>query len=186
MEYLISNINLGLRTLTKDDINETYLSWLNDPETNKYMAAGLEPKRMEDLEAYYEDVSKDKNGIYFVIIDKKTNTHIGNVKLFSIDQRNGICEFGILIGDKNYWGKGVATEATKLALEYAFTKLNLRKVCLGVLKDNEKAVKLYEKTGFVEEGCEKKMYLFNGKYSDALRMGIFKEDFYKNSPCRFQ
>lgn len=179
MKYLISNKNLGLITLTKDYINETYLSWLNDPETNKYMAAGLTKKSMKDLEAYYEKVSKEKNGIYFVIIDMKTNTHIGNVKLFNIDERNRICEFGILIGDKNYWGKGSATEATELALEYAFAKLNLRKVSLGVLKDNDKAVKLYERTGFVEEGCEKDMYWFNDKYSDVLRMGIFKEDFYK-------
>ena len=173
VNYYLSNKNIGLRALSKEDINENYLSWLNDSETNVFMAAGVMPKRIEDLEEYYQAISKDRNAVHFAIIDMKTKAHIGNVKLFSIDWRNGICEFGILIGDKKHWGKGIATDATKMIVEYAFTKLNLRKVSLGVLKDNIGAVKCYEKAGFIHEGCEKKMYWANDKYCDSLRMGIF-------------
>lgn len=168
-----------LRALDKKDLKGPYLAWLNDPEITKYMTTGLFPQTKDKLKAFYERISTDPNAVYFAIVDKKTHEHIGNVKLDKIDWINRRCEFGILIGDKRHWGKGICTEATRLVVGYAFTKLNLNKVCLSVVETNVAAIKCYRAAGFKQEGFLREMHHDHtrNKYVGHLVFGILKRDF---------
>lgn len=73
--------------------------------------------------------------------------YVGNIYLTDIG--GGSATYHIFIGDKNYWGKGIAREASRQIIDYGFKELNLDKIVLEVKKLNERAVKLYLSLGFV-------------------------------------
>lgn len=108
--------------------------------------------------------------------DKQT---VGLVELVEIDLIHRNAEFQIII-DPQSQGKGYASIATKLAIEYAFTILNLHKIYLLVDKKNDKAIHIYQKTGFQIEGELKEEFFINGSYHDAIRMCMFQRDFLNN------
>ncbi|MBR1816767.1 MAG: GNAT family N-acetyltransferase [Lachnospiraceae bacterium] len=87
----------------------------------------------------------------FIIYTMLDNRKIGSVYIRDIDKRNKECEFGIFIGEEEYIGKGYGHEATDLLCEYTFSKLGINRIFLRVLADNERAIKTYKKSGFIED-----------------------------------
>lgn len=169
---------LYLRPLEKTDLNEDYLFWVNDQEVTKYMTTGTFPTNMEGLERYYQQkLDTPTKNIILAIIDKESDKHIGNITLSNIDWVNRICELGIMIGDKSFRGKGYGTEATKLMISYAFRKLNLHKVWLGLFAEHESALKAYQNAGLQVEARFKDELYKDGKYHDRVVMGIYNTPF---------
>lgn len=115
----------------------------------------------------------------FFIITNEDQEQIGFVAFYFINQRHRHAEFAIAL-DPLHQGKGYATQATKLALDYAFLTLNLRKIYLLVANINEKACHIYQKFGFKTEGHLVEHYFFNGKYHDVIMMGLFNKDYIGN------
>jgi RimJ/RimL family protein N-acetyltransferase len=174
-----------LRPLEERDLTDDYLKWVNDPEVTTHMSAGLFPQTMASLKSYFDSAMAEqaaRGGAYFAIVDKKNDKHIGNTQIYKIDWRNNRCEFGILIGDKSYWGMGICREVLMLLTDYAFTKLNLRKICIGVIKDHAAAVKCYASVGFKQEGEQREMWFDSatGKYSSNLWFGLLKDEYMAN------
>jgi [ribosomal protein S5]-alanine N-acetyltransferase len=175
-----------LRPLERSDLNERYLGWLNDPEVTRYTETGIFPSTAADLEKYYHDVSTSKSQVMLAIVDKKSGQHIGNVKLGPIHWIHRNATFGILIGEKKFWGRGVGLEATRLMVEYGFTRLNLHRIGLGVFADHEAAVRCYEKVGFKVEGRLREDLFqggpdgghYGGKYQDRLWMGLLRSEYF--------
>jgi len=97
----------------------------------------------------------------------------GKCGLHHIDRYSQVCQLGIWLG-RDYWGKGYGPDAVRILLDYAFRHLNLHKVCLEVLADDERAVGAYRKVGFVEEGRLREQAWHNGTYRDTLRMGVLR------------
>lgn len=166
-----------LRPLERADLNERYLGWLNDPEVMRYMETGIFPSTAEDLEKYYSSVRDSKNQVILAIADRKSQEHIGNVKLGPIHWIHRSAIFGILIGDRKFWGKGVGLEATRLMVEYGFYRLNLHRIDLGVFAEHESAVRCYEKAGFKVEGRMREDLFHNGEYKDRLWMGLLRSEY---------
>lgn len=159
-----------LRELTLADATPTYCNWLNDPEVNKYLET--RQATIDDLQAYIQKQIADPHSFFVGIFDKNNDTHIGNIKLEPIDWSKKRAIFGILIGDKNYWGKGIGTEATKLIVDYAFYTLNLNEIELGVIVDNKKAARVYEKVGFKIVKIKKNAINHDGVLYDDIIMVI--------------
>ena len=172
----IETERLFLKRLTIDFLSENYLSWLNDPEVNKYLDT-KSGYTLKNLEEFLKNI--EKNNIYFwAIIIKDTKKHIGNIKIDPINEFYGNGEYGILIGDKLSWGNGYAKEATKKILEYCFDeKVNLRKITLGVVKENKPAIKLYKSLGFIQEGVYKNHSFHDNKWCDVIRMALFNDKY---------
>jgi RimJ/RimL family protein N-acetyltransferase len=166
-----------LRPLERADLNERYLSWLNDPEVTRYTETGTFPSTAEDLENYYRSVTGSKNDVMLAVVDKKSGRHVGNVKLGPIHWVHRHATFGILIGEKDFWGKGVGLEATQLMVEYGFQRLNLHRIDLGVFAEHDAAVKCYEKAGFKVEGRMREDLFLDGEYKDRLRMGMLRSEY---------
>lgn len=166
-----------LRPLERADLNERYLSWLNDPEVTRYMETGTFPTSSEDLENYYRSLSGSKNDVILAIADKDSGRHIGNVKLGPIHWVHRSATFGILIGEKEFWGKGVGLEATRLTVEYGFYRLNLHRIDLGVFAEHETAVRCYKKAGFKIEGRLRENLFQGGEYKDRLWMGLLRSEY---------
>jgi len=83
---------------------------------------------------------------------------------------------GIGIGDRDYWGKGYGTDAMKVILRYAFQELNLRRVALDTFEYNPRAIRSYEKAGFLHEGAVRGYIFREGRRWDLLFMGILREE----------
>ncbi len=166
-----------LRPLGHEDLNARYLSWLNDPEVTHYMETGTFPTTARDLEKFYDEVTGTRNHVILAVADKKSGQHIGNVKLGPIHWIHRCATFGIMIGDKRFWGKGIGLEATKLTVEYGFDRLNLRRIDLGVFAEHVAAVRCYEKVGFKVEGRMRENLFLQGKYVDRLWMALLRSNY---------
>lgn len=166
-----------LRPLERADLNERYLNWLNDPEVTRYTEAGTFPSSAEDLDNYYRSVTSSRNDVILAVIDQKSGEHVGNVKLGPIHWVHRSATFGILIGEKDSWGKGIGLEATRLMVEYGFDHLNLHRIDLGVFAEHKAAVHCYEKAGFKVEGRMREDLFQGGEYKDRLWMGLLRSEY---------
>jgi [ribosomal protein S5]-alanine N-acetyltransferase len=170
-----------LRPLEPGDLNDRYLGWLNDPEVTRFTETGIFPASARDLENYYRSISSSKNDVMLAVVEKESGRHVGNVKLGPISWVHRSAIFGIMIGEKDAWGKGVGGEATRLIVEYGFERLNLHRIDLGVFADHEAAVRCYEKAGFKVEGRMREDLFQDGEYKDRLWMGLLRSE-YKPAP----
>tara|TARA_Y100000589_G_scaffold293494_1_gene298490 strand:+ start:263 stop:661 length:399 start_codon:yes stop_codon:yes gene_type:complete len=116
-----------LKQLTINDVSLRYVAWLNAPEINRYLESRFRHHSIESTMKYVVNCDKDPLVHKFRIFDKKNNCHIGNVKLSIVDIAKKIGEIGILIGEKHYWGQGVATEVIKAIMDFGFNVLKLNR-----------------------------------------------------------
>ncbi|MGG3806012.1 GNAT family N-acetyltransferase [Metabacillus fastidiosus] len=103
---------------------------------------------------------------------------IGQARL-TVNDGDNRARYAIGIFDPSVWGKGLGTEITQLVLHYAFEELNLHRVDLRVLEYNKRAIKCYEKCGFVKEGVEREGALIEGKYETDVFMSILDREYYE-------
>ena len=176
-QTIVEGDRIYLRYIKLTDVNDNYLSWLNDDEVMKgIVTSGY---NLQNLQSYVRNKINLKHTHFFAIVLKSNNLHIGNIKLDFHDSKANLSEMGILIGDKNYWGKGIAKEACDLILNYGFKKLKLRKIFLAVFENNISALNLYKSLGFKTEGKLIKHVEVKGTLYDKYLMGIFSKDFLK-------
>lgn len=161
-----------LRQLNESDASQEYCDWLNDDEVNKYLET--RQSTIDDLRQYIAKQLADINSFFVGIFDKTNDKHIGNIKLEPIDWAKKRAIFGILIGNKDYWGRGIGTEATKLIVDYAFNFLGLDEVELGVITENKRAIVAYEKAGFRVVGIKERVINHDGVLFDDAVMVIRK------------
>jgi len=174
---MIYGDGIRLRAIERADI-PTFVRWFNDPEMRSYIIM-YRPMSMADEERWFENLPNRKDDFLFAVealIDDRW-VHIGNVGLENVDWKNSCCVFGIALGEKEYWGKGYGTKTTKTILRYAFNELNLHRVELEVYAYNTRAIRCYVKSGFRHEGTRRQSRFHDGRYHDALRMGILREEF---------
>jgi RimJ/RimL family protein N-acetyltransferase len=168
-----------LRPLEKSDINKRYLAWINDSEIGKFLEVNLFPTTKNELLDYYKQIKRNRTNLIFAIVTKDKNRHIGNIKLGDINYIHRYADLGIMIGEKDFLGKGYGREAVLLLLDYAFNRLNLNKVILAVYSNHKIAIKCYSRIGFKIEGRIKDLLYFQGKYVDKVLMGISRSEFNK-------
>ncbi|MCP4160211.1 MAG: GNAT family N-acetyltransferase [Deltaproteobacteria bacterium] len=171
----ISGKRIYLREVRPSDVTESYYCWMNDPQITKYTESHHYPNSKESLVKNTEEKQKNKNEIFLAIIVKNNNKHIGNIKLGPINWIDRIGDIGILVGEKDYWGKGYATEAINLIVEYAFNILGLHKLTAGSISLNEGSVKAFKNNNFEIEGIRKEHVFINGSYVDAIIFGLINK-----------
>jgi RimJ/RimL family protein N-acetyltransferase len=173
---MIKGEKVILRALKREDLQ---LQWAFNNDLEIEVLGGgdpPEPQSLERLEAEF-DASTQKggrDGTSFAI--EADGKYIGGCGLFHFDQIAHTCEMGIGIGDRAYWGHGYGRDAIRVLLDYAFRLRNLHKVWLTVNSDNERAIRSYERCGFVEEGRLRKHVWNNGRYIDLVYMGVLREE----------
>lgn len=161
--------SITIRNLIASDITETYCNWLNDIEVNHYLESRFTKWDIDSLIKYYHD----KNGVELLlaIIDDNSAAHIGNIKISSIDKHHRRADIGIIIGDKRFWGKGIATGAIELVTNYCFSTLQLHKVTAGAYAENIASIKAFQKNGFAIEGERKDHCLTPSGWTSVILMG---------------
>ncbi|MGH2477929.1 MAG: GNAT family N-acetyltransferase [Candidatus Limnocylindrales bacterium] len=112
----------------------------------------------------------------FVICLLDDDRAIGRCDLFEIDERNGSCALGIMIGEPDLWGQGLGTDTVNVLVDFAFGQLRMERVWLDTDSANLRAQASYAKAGFVEEGRLRHAYYQDGAWLDGVRMAILRDD----------
>lgn len=169
---------INLRLFKKSDV-DLKVKWINDEEINKFLHYDL-PLCPDRTLNWFNKIMSDSAREDYVYEAKtdKGNIPIGLIGLLGIDNKNRKAEFYIVNGEKKYWGKGLASQATQLFLEKVFLKYNLNKVYLYTEVDNVPAQKLFEKVGFQKEGLLKEDLIYMGQKIDRYYYAIYREDFF--------
>jgi RimJ/RimL family protein N-acetyltransferase len=156
---------------------EKWAEWFNDLAVT--IPLGDEAYLPSTLESEQEVVASMIKGRehVFSVIDLESDELIGRCLLSGIDHINRKAMFGIVIGEKSYWGKGYGQEATRLMLDYGFNLLNLNSIMLGVFSFNTQAINCYLKVGFKEIGRRRQARIIGGRKYDAIFMDILAEEF---------
>lgn len=161
------------------DLLSLYQRWFSDLEVMRAFAEkGPRPTTLESIEGWYDAASKSELEVHMLIYDRATLQPIGYADLNSIDTFHRTAEYDLLIGDKDYWGKGYGTEVTRLMLEYGFTALGLHNILLSVISFNERAVRAYLRAGFKEIGRRREAFRLGGRAYDEIYMDCLATEFH--------
>lgn len=125
---------------------------------------------------WVESLGRDEKDCVFGIVIREGDRLIGVTGLHNIHAVNRSASFGINIGDRTFQNKGYGTEATLLCLRYGFEELNLNRIALSVFSNNPRAIRCYQKAGFVQEGCLRQAVFRNGRYENEYRFAVLREE----------
>lgn len=168
-----------LREYKKEDF-PSIRKWVNDPEVVQYLSdIFLFPHTENMTEAFLNSVlmGNEKDSAHFIIADKTTAEYLGQVDLISIDWKNRVAEIGIVIGAEENRGRGVGTEALKLLQTFVFESLNLNRLEIKVRDFNDRAIRCYLKSGFLEEGRFRKNFFVQGEYHDTICLAMLRSEY---------
>jgi [ribosomal protein S5]-alanine N-acetyltransferase len=137
-----------LRSLSVSDVSARYYNWLHSQGKSQYIEYSKRNHTINELKEYVNQRALSDNALLLGIFDVANNSHIGNIKYEPIDFENRVTTMGILIGEKDYRGLGVAPEVIKASSMWLKKTFNIANVILGVSLKNDRAIKAYEKIGF--------------------------------------
>lgn len=154
--------------------------WFRDPEVVRYISPAVYKMGLKKEKEYLKNIIKSRKDITYSIV-AEDGKHIGNVGLHLDKKSIHNAGFGIVIGDKTYWGRGYAGECIKLLGNLAFKKFKINRWQLTVFKENKGAVKAYKKAGFKTEGVLRQVVKsrVDGKFHDEYVMSILSEEWGK-------
>jgi RimJ/RimL family protein N-acetyltransferase len=162
---------------------EAMSRWQRDAEFLRLLdSEAARPLPVAQNKTDMEAIAARENSFAFMIRTLADDRVIGFVGLIRLQWTHGDAWLGIGLGDREYWGKGCGTDALRLILRYGFAELNLHRVSLGVFEYNPRAVRSYEKAGFVLEGRTRQDVRRDGRYWDSLWMGILREEWERQNP----
>jgi RimJ/RimL family protein N-acetyltransferase len=163
-----------LRPLEKRDI-KLKVKWYNDPQVNKKLILNEELELAKSLEWFDKAIHDDSRRDF--IIETKDGEPIGLTGLLGIDRIHGTAECFCVIGQKEFWGKGIGTQVHSLLIQWAFDELNLHKIWAVVYTNNAAVLKLVKKLGFEIEGTLREEKCIAGKRIDLFRIGVLCDEF---------
>ena len=164
---------LVLRSLTRSDVTPQYLHWLLDEEITRYLEVRFSPEQtLETLERFVVSTHDSSDALLLGIFTRDGSRHIGNIKLGPICTNHSRADLGFLIGEREAWGKGFATEASAATAHYALTRLRVAKLTAGCYASNQGSARALEKAGFTQEARLPKHQLMDGVREDVLLFGM--------------
>ena len=152
-------------------------NWLNDDEVTRLLYQGLRPMSAAAVHDMWSRESLDSNTISLAVCRKEDDEFVGTTGLYDLQWVMRSASFRVFIGDKLSWDRGIGTDCARLMLRYGFEKLNLNRIWLGVNAANERAVRAYEKAGFVREGLLRQEQFRNARYYDVVRMAVLRDEY---------
>lgn len=155
---------------------EAWTRWMNDLDV--VLPLGYEayyPVTEEALARQIGDVAEKRDHV-FTIVENGTGRSIGQAQFFAVDAVNRCGRIGMMIGEKELWGRGYGAAALRLLLDHAFDLLNLNSVDLEVYAFNTRALRCYRRAGFREIGRRRARRLIAGVYHDSVLMDLLAEE----------
>lgn len=165
-----------------------FVRWYTDAEIAYVLRHDLRPLTPSQAQGYFMSIvlPASAHGTAWAIHENSTGNLIGTTAITEVDEARRECLFRIVIGEKQAWGRGYGTDATRLVIAEAFQRFRLEKVNLEVFAHNERAYRSYVRVGFRETGRSEEWArdtrldviamqvtraMWDGTYSDAANSG---------------
>lgn len=157
--------------LTPDHVGPAYVGWLNDPHITRYLESRFAHHDIASTRSFVTEMfNSDRNlmlGIHSTTLDR----HVGNIKLGPIDRHHGLGEIGLMIGDRDAWGQGMASAVISALCRIAAGELGLRRLTAGCYASNVASRRAFERAGFTVEGQRPGHFFLDGKAEDLVLLG---------------
>jgi RimJ/RimL family protein N-acetyltransferase len=153
-----------------------FMRWYADPEVARLTRYQEGPMARPEIERFFQARVLGADSLAMAIHERATDRLIGTCAFSQLDGENGSALFHITIGEKDAWNRGFGTEATQLMLEHAFERLRLHRIGLSVFAFNERAIRAYQRAGFVIEGRAREAIRRDDRWWDEVEMSILAGD----------
>lgn len=158
-----------------------YYQWLRDIKVVRYIGrdellAGIHFSEAED---YVKQLWTNEYCTFFAVHENESGKFIGTAKVNFITERGrklGSADMGIMLGDRNFWGKGMSTDVLRAISIHAFDTLNARKLSAGAYSLNEAVVKAFLRIGYKVDGSLREHLQVNDVYCDHVLLSCFENE----------
>lgn len=150
-----------------------FIPWFADMEVTRYLGRRMAVALYYEVEMLKKLGESDQD-VWWVI--EVAGEAIGATGIHNIDWLNAHAVTGIVIGEKQHWRKGYATEAMRLRTRYAFRELNLHKLMTEVFVGNEASRRALEKNGYRTIGTHRDHFFTLGRWHDVWIGEVLRED----------
>ena len=171
-DKVLKSKNICLRMVELSDCNSSYCNWLNDKDVNQYLETRWTEQSIEKIKEFVTSIRDSSHSYLFAIICE--DNHVGNIKIGPIHHIYKHADISYFIGNKAYWGKGIATEAVKLVVEFGFKILKLHKIEAGAFEQNVGSQHVLLKNNFTREAVLKDQVFLTDEsnYCDVYRYSL--------------
>lgn len=177
---LLRGDRVALRATTQDDI-ATFAEWWQHGDWDVLQQSIVKPQSPAAIsEIFMQRTKNEPPGSVNFSVQNESGTLIGHVTLWGGVLPTRVGTYTIAIGPQ-FVGQGYGLDATRVLLRYGFDELGLHKIELQVWAFNTRAIRAYEKAGFVTEGIRRAVAFHAGAFHDEVLMGILEEEFRSSS-----
>ena len=172
---------IHLRELKEQDA-EGMLEWMHSEESKKFFKKNMQAITLDQAIEFCRNAEIPKtilNGVslHFAVADEN-DEYLGTISLKNINTETKSAEYAISMREKAC-GKGISVKATTELLRYGFEECKLHRIYLNVLAENKRAIRFYEKCGFIYEGESRDCLVLNDKYASLKYYGMLDSDYKK-------
>jgi RimJ/RimL family protein N-acetyltransferase len=153
-----------------------FTRWYADHDVARLTRYQVSPLSNDEVQRFFYARIMGSEFLAMAIHVRDTDRLIGTCAFSQLDGDHGSTLYHITVGERDAWGKGYGTEATELMLAHAFTRLALHRVALTVFEFNSRAIRSYEKCGFVVEGRARQAIFRDGQFWDEIHMSILADE----------
>jgi RimJ/RimL family protein N-acetyltransferase len=164
-----------LRRHSRDNLRD-FLRWYQDPEIARLTRYQDGPMRPDEIERFFTLRAIGTESLAMAIHVRATERLIGSCAFSQVDGDNGSALFHITIGERDAWGRGYGSDATRVMVDHAFGGLGLHRVALAVFAFNERAIHAYLRVGFTIEGRSRDAIWRDGRWWDELHMSVLEPE----------
>ena len=169
----------GSRVVLRRHVPENlawFRRWYSDPEIARLARYQEAPMRAEEIERFFTARVVGPEALAMAIHERSGDRLVGTCAFSQLDADNGSALYHITIGESDAWGRGYGTDATRLMVDHAFEALGLHRIALFVFEFNERAIRAYQRCGFVIEGRSRESIFREGRWWDELAMSVLESD----------
>lgn len=168
---------LSLFLLDEADVGETYVQWLNDPRVNRFLEVRFAPQTLDSTRDFVRSCRESSHSVLWGLRAAALGgRHVGNIKLGPIDRQHGLGELGLMLGEPESWGRGLARTAIDMVCEIGTHELGLRKFTAGCYAKNIGSERAFLAAGFHVEARRPAHFLLDGQLEDLVLLARFAFD----------
>jgi RimJ/RimL family protein N-acetyltransferase len=179
----MSGVLIGEKTVLRElrDCDAKHiLNWWNDEEIMRYLFGFCMPATKPRVDAWVRREMEKEMNPFFMIDGAKTGIDpIGYIAFRDIQPKDRHANLKYVIGNKEQWRKGFASDAVKTAISFGFNELHLHRINANCFVPNTASMCLLEKLGFINEGIRRQQTFMNGQWVDSVCWGLLKEEWKK-------
>lgn len=168
-----SNSQIRVVSFQERHLTQVYVDWLNDIEIVRFSEQRHHYHTLESCTEYFNQ-QQDGNDLFLAIeaLEESNQKHLGNIGV-TIDKVNRYADISILIGEKNYWGKGIALLAIKGMINYLKEEENINLFTCGTMSCNIGMIKVMEKLGMEPKTTIPNRFIIDGDYHHLIQGCLF-------------